>query len=310
MRHVPVFLSLASLLFGMACLARLWSAYSIGRDRPSLSRLAFFGSYTVLLAVGFSFSYYAINIGLGLEAEYAFAAMIFIAMGAIELAFTWMIRSQSPRRRSKKRGAFIAACAGITASQAAAIWILPERLGFLALLIAFALFAAVIAIGLAEASSPGGTPLMTRRESLLFLLYVPILALAAAEVLFLVRLGREGPYALLSLPLAYALTSFQFFRIPMPSRAAAAASELPRPLVDRAGLSPREAEMAGLILQGKVNKEIAGALSLSENTVRNHIYALYKKLGIQRRMDLLRLIRDEEARPGTKIPGPEPREVR
>jgi DNA-binding CsgD family transcriptional regulator len=295
MRHIPVFLNLISLLFGMACLARLSSAYSIGRDRPSLSRLAFFASYTFLLVVGFCFSYYAINIGSGIAAEYVFAGSIFIAMGAIELTFPWMLRSPSARRASARRRAFDAACAGLTALQAATIWILPESLGFLALALAFGPFAAVIALGLAGARSQGGPPLMTRRESLLFMLYIPIIALAVIEVLLLSRPGRPGQYALLSLPLAYALTSFQFFRIPMPARPAAQAGapELPESLIERRGLSPREAEIARLILQGKANKEIAGLLALSENTVRNHIYALYRKLGVQRRMDLVRLARGD-----------------
>jgi DNA-binding CsgD family transcriptional regulator len=290
MRHVPVFLNLASLLFGMACLARLSSAHSIGRDRASLSRLAFFASYTVLLVIGFCFSYYAINVGSGIASEYVFAGLIFIAMGAIELTFPWMLWAPSGRRAPPSRRAFAAACALVTAAQAATIWILPVSLGFLALLLAFAPFAAVIALGLAGARRRGGPPLMTRGESLLFLLYVPILALAVVEILLLSRPARAGQYALLSLPLAYALTSFQFFRIPMPARAATQTmAELPESLIERKGLSRREAEIARLILQGKANKEIALALALSQNTVRNHISALYRKLGIQRRMDLTRL---------------------
>jgi DNA-binding CsgD family transcriptional regulator len=308
MRHVPVFLNLLGLLFGMACLARLFSDYALVRDRASLSRLAFFASYTFLLVVGFCFSYYIINIGPGIEAEYAFAGLIFIGMGAIELTFPWMIRSPARRPASKGRLAFFAACAAITSAQAAMLWILPAPQSSLPLILAFVPFTAVIALGIADARSQAGPPLMSRKESLLFLLYIPILALAVVEVVLLTRPGRGGPNALLSLPLAYALTSFQFFRISPHSRpmarssrlaAQAEASELPRSLIERKGLSPREAEIARLILQGKANKEIAGQLSLSENTVRNHIYALYKKLGIQRRMDLVLLARGEEEGAGT-----------
>ncbi len=329
MRHVPVFLSLASLLFGMACLARLSFAHAIARDKLALSRLAFFSAYTYLLAVGFAFSYYVINVGQGLASEYAFASLIFVDMGAVEILFPWMLLSSaepesaappagaSPGATASLRGALkrrplLIWAAALTAAQAGSIWILSEDLGFIALGLAFLPFSAVIAWSLAKARSRASSRKSSGLERKLIFLYVPVFALAALELSTQMGGQGEDPYVPLSLPVAYALTALQFWlNARAPARAAPSTpAELPRALVDRAGLSPREAEMAGLILQGKVNKEIASALSLSENTVRNHIYALYKKLGIQRRMDLLRLIRDEDSKTGTKIPGPEQREVR
>ena len=48
-------------------------------------------------------------------------------------------------------------------------------------------------------------------------------------------------------------------------------------------LSAREREVLGLISEGKSDAEMASLLGLSENTVRNHIAALYRKIGVKRR---------------------------
>ena len=55
-------------------------------------------------------------------------------------------------------------------------------------------------------------------------------------------------------------------------------------------ITGREEEIIGLIIQGKSNKEIMNILDLSLNTVRNHIYHIYRKLGINSRTQLFKLI--------------------
>jgi len=45
-----------------------------------------------------------------------------------------------------------------------------------------------------------------------------------------------------------------------------------------ATLSPREREILALVAQGRANKEIGQALSISEHTVRNHISNIFGKL--------------------------------
>ena len=46
------------------------------------------------------------------------------------------------------------------------------------------------------------------------------------------------------------------------------------------GLSEREREVLGLLAQGRSNGEIASALYISENTVRNHLANAYAKIGV------------------------------
>jgi DNA-binding NarL/FixJ family response regulator len=50
-------------------------------------------------------------------------------------------------------------------------------------------------------------------------------------------------------------------------------------------LTAREREVLGLICQGVSDATISKRLSLSSNTVRNHVSALYRKLGVHRRSE-------------------------
>jgi two-component system NarL family response regulator len=50
------------------------------------------------------------------------------------------------------------------------------------------------------------------------------------------------------------------------------------PLVD--DLTPRELEVLMLIAEGLCNKDIAGALVISEKTVKNHINNIFSKLHV------------------------------
>lgn len=53
-------------------------------------------------------------------------------------------------------------------------------------------------------------------------------------------------------------------------------------------LTEREHAVLGQLLEGKTNKDIARALDISEQTVKIHLQHVYRKLGVHRRMDLLR----------------------
>jgi DNA-binding CsgD family transcriptional regulator len=49
------------------------------------------------------------------------------------------------------------------------------------------------------------------------------------------------------------------------------------------GITPREHEILGLIAAGLSNREIAGKLFVSENTVKTHASRLFQKMGVSRR---------------------------
>jgi two-component system response regulator DevR len=59
------------------------------------------------------------------------------------------------------------------------------------------------------------------------------------------------------------------------------------------GLSRREQELAGLIQQGLTNKEMASRLNLSEQTVKNHVHRMLRKIGAPDRLSMAEVCRQE-----------------
>ena len=51
-------------------------------------------------------------------------------------------------------------------------------------------------------------------------------------------------------------------------------------------LSPREREIVGLVIQGYKNRELAEKLTISEQTVKNHMHNIFDKLGVSDRLEL------------------------
>ena len=60
-----------------------------------------------------------------------------------------------------------------------------------------------------------------------------------------------------------------------------------RKTIPRGELTPRENEVAELLIRGMSRKEISKALSISVNTVKVHITSIYAKLGVSDREALL-----------------------
>ena len=61
----------------------------------------------------------------------------------------------------------------------------------------------------------------------------------------------------------------------------------------RMGLSRRELQIIPLIAQGLTNKEIANHFSLSEQTVKNHLYRMKHKIGAEDRLEIVQLFRTQ-----------------
>ncbi len=64
-------------------------------------------------------------------------------------------------------------------------------------------------------------------------------------------------------------------------------------LKNRLGLSRREQQLVGLIQQGLTNKEMASRLNLSEQTVKNHVHRMLRKVGASDRLSIVEVCRDE-----------------
>jgi len=74
--------------------------------------------------------------------------------------------------------------------------------------------------------------------------------------------------------------------VPVPARKPVLRDEKKR---ENLGITPRELEILELIAQGMSNREIAGTLFVSENTVKTHSSRVFDKLGAKRRTQAVQL---------------------
>jgi DNA-binding NarL/FixJ family response regulator len=70
---------------------------------------------------------------------------------------------------------------------------------------------------------------------------------------------------------------------------AAARVRRPMPPATAEPLTPREAEILGLLADGLANKEIAAQLRISAHTVKTHVQSLFAKLGADSRAEAVAL---------------------
>jgi DNA-binding CsgD family transcriptional regulator len=66
----------------------------------------------------------------------------------------------------------------------------------------------------------------------------------------------------------------------------------PRTAVDQRPLSGSERAVTELVVQGMTNRQVAQQLDLSPNTVNFHLRNVYRKFGINSRVELARLYRN------------------
>jgi DNA-binding NarL/FixJ family response regulator len=59
-------------------------------------------------------------------------------------------------------------------------------------------------------------------------------------------------------------------------------------------LTRKELEMIPLITRGLTNKEIGGHLNLSEQTVRNHVHHILRKMGVENRLQIIAYYRAKD----------------
>lgn len=294
MEHIPVLFSFLSLISGIACLGRLVLLYQQDKSPLRLALLVFFSSFSYVMIVSAMFGYWFINIDSSEAAQITFAGMIFIGMGALELSMPGLILAECKLKPAGTTRLILRMCAGWTALQGPVLWIgVLGELSWLHLLLAFIPFVAVIAWFAVFGLRHRPPKKRSMPDYLYGSLYLLAVSLGAWDMWRMNQHEWQDQFVAISLPAAYALTSWLFIRMQADAPDAVARSrafELPESLC--ATLTAREQEMARLILNGQGNKEIAASLELSENTVRNHIYNLYQKLGIQKRMDLLRLCKE------------------
>jgi DNA-binding CsgD family transcriptional regulator len=156
------------------------------------------------------------------------------------------------------------------------------------------LFAAVLAytiwLGTTRLSCPATFRVLASRFFALLLVGVPV----AAHDLILI----DGP-GLRLYPMWYCAVGVTMI-CGMLAGHALSASGIPAAW----GLTPREEEVVGLALRGLSNGDIALELSISPNTVKTHLQAIFKKSGCRSRVALIAVLAaPSAAAPGSLSPG-------
>jgi two-component system, NarL family, response regulator DevR len=100
---------------------------------------------------------------------------------------------------------------------------------------------------------------------------------SATEVVSTIRAVATGQAVC---PPALAMTMFR-------SVAQQAASPQAGSPISDYGLSRRELQMVDLLRERLTNKEIAARLNLSEQTVKNHVHRILRKLGVESRLSIV-----------------------
>ena len=73
------------------------------------------------------------------------------------------------------------------------------------------------------------------------------------------------------------------------------------PLAVLESLTTREKEILELLLDAQENRDIAHALGISEQTVKNHVHNLYEKLGVSNRVQLIKAMGHLPSEHGTAV---------
>ncbi|HEX3393886.1 MAG TPA: LuxR C-terminal-related transcriptional regulator, partial [Acidimicrobiales bacterium] len=68
---------------------------------------------------------------------------------------------------------------------------------------------------------------------------------------------------------------------------AASPTQLASMFLDAHGLTPAQARVAGLVLQGRSTSEIVDELRISRHTVQEHLTAVFDKVGVRSRRELV-----------------------
>jgi DNA-binding CsgD family transcriptional regulator len=296
MQHVAVLVNLISLIFGVIAGSTLITRY---RTQPSklLSKfLNFFFAYSYLIIVAALFSYLVINVSSVSWIQSLFACLIFIGMSFLILTLPMYIFEEMGQKMPPWFRKMIWIAAIVTGLQAPVLWFTAHNLGVvLPLIIAFLPFLFVITITKYKHrvyNKKNAQNRIKNKNLMTFYIFVLFFILAGIETFYGSYIYHEGKFIVISLPFAYSLSAIQIIK-KYSNHPGGADQSLTEQIFSEFNLTSREIEMAKNILAGATNKEIAYDLNLSQNTVRNHIYNLYQKLGIQKRMDLLKLIKHD-----------------
>lgn len=292
MEHLIFLFNLVTLLAGLTVAGALFRAWR--RDPRPLPfwRFLHFSGFTFTMAAAALDAYGVVNLGVGAELTRIWTSWVLVGAALMLFSFPHLSRAETARPRPRRFTAFWALLTLIPLAGAGFVLVVVDyELLLLILGVAFLPFWASIFYGLAIGTSPHN-----RTDWGNWAVFLVLLSLGAVEVWWVLAHPPVDGYYFITLPLAYLFTSWNIWKDrPQSLPVSSPTLGVPEALVRDFALTPRERDMAEGILRGLANKELAFDLGLSENTIRNHISRLYKKLGIQKRLDLVLLVQKYQA---------------
>jgi DNA-binding CsgD family transcriptional regulator len=287
--HLVVFLNFAILGIGASVAVGFFRLYRSWPTPVAFWQLVLFVAFTLTMAVAAVEAYVVVNIGFEPFASRLFASFVIVGSTTMLFALPHGARAKTERIRSGRFSAFWGLMSAIPLGSAAALFFARDlRSTMLIIGVAFLPFfcSIIYSVSMETKKKPSAQSWLA-----LFVLF----SLAAIEITWILRHPPEGGYFLVTLPVAYLYMCWSAWRErSRPDTVTvgrAEATSIPDGLAVEKGLTERELQIARGILEGRSNKELAAELGISENTARNHIYNLYRKLGIQKRLDLVVLVR-------------------
>ncbi len=85
---------------------------------------------------------------------------------------------------------------------------------------------------------------------------------------------------------------------PLSPQAAAVSSEAKAAVAGLASLTPQQFRVLSMVCEGLLNKQIAYELGVSEATIKAHVTAIFRKLGVRNRTQAALLLQQLESLPG------------
>ena len=291
MGHLIVLVNLLTLFAGLVLAGVLFRRWRVDRRPWPFWQFLHFSGFTFTMVVVTLDAYAVVNLGMGSDLIRLWSSAVLAGTSLMLFSFPHLSRAEAGRPPSGRFSLFWAAWSLVP--MGVAVW-LPwiQDYGFLLFLlsVAFLPFMASIVYGLAV-----GTRAAVKTPWNAWVVFLALILVGAAEVWWVNSYPPLGGYFFITLPLAYLYTLWTTWRTRSPVAFRLDPSGIPAALADGLKLSPRERDVAGGILKGLSNKELAFQLGLSEHTVRNHIAHLYRKLKIQKRLDLVLLVQKYQA---------------
>jgi DNA-binding CsgD family transcriptional regulator len=289
--HLVVFLNFAILCLGAVVAVAFLRLYRAWPTPAAFWQLALFLAFTFTMAVAALGAYAIVNIGFEPLESRILASLVLVGSAAMLFVLPHGSRARLGRKRGGRFSAFWAFASAFPLAGAVAILFATSLVSTMLIIgVSFIpFFGAILYTLIHEPQSPAALAW----ESWIAL--AVLCTLAAIEITWVLKRPPMNGYFLVTLPVAYLYMCWSAWRDrsqpPDHESSKKEETSIPEALAVEKCLTERELEIARGILEGRSNKELAGELGISENTTRNHIYNLYRKLGIQKRLDLVVLVR-------------------